>query len=118
MSEYELSPDQAEHFLRAYGNRAVAVVEAFKGTDGAMTPLVEGLPYVWGDVDAAVREGFARTTSDVLRRRTRVFFLAADQGKEISGDVSKRIGELLGRDSDWVGRDQGHYLDDVARNRA
>jgi len=79
-------------------------------------PLVDGLSYVWGEVDHAVEREMARTLSDVLCRRMRVALYAEDRGASAAPAVAARMAPLLGWSPAETGRQVQAYLAELDAN--
>ncbi len=88
---------------RLYGSEALRIIDH--------TPLVDGLPYVWGEVDFALEREMARTVTDVLARRTRIALYAPDQGRGIAPAVARRMAPRLG----WDPRETSRQVDAYER---
>ena len=84
---------------RLYGSAALEIRDR--------TPLIEGLPYVWGEVEHAVRREMAGSLADVLCRRTRVALYAEDRGAAVAPAVAARMAPLLG----WTAAETGRQVD-------
>src|SRR5439155_23902175 len=63
-------------------------VARYVGPPGARDPIVEGRQHVWVEVDIAMHEEMALTLTDVLVRRLRLFYEAADQAYEAAPEVA------------------------------
>ncbi|HZE96770.1 MAG TPA: glycerol-3-phosphate dehydrogenase/oxidase [Planctomycetota bacterium] len=63
---------------------------------GDRRPLIDGLPYVWGEVEHAVGKEMAGSLTDVLSRRMRVALYAEDRGAGVAPAVAERMAPLLG----------------------
>jgi len=87
---------------RLYGSAAVEIVDR--------RPLIDGLPYVWGEVEHAVRREMAGSLSDVLCRRLRVALYAEDRGAAVAPAVAARMAGLLGWDAAETTRQIDDYL--------
>jgi glycerol-3-phosphate dehydrogenase len=74
--------------VRNYGSEAGRILDR--------TPIVDGLDWVWGEVDFAVEREMAVTLSDVLERRTRVSLFDLDRGTTVAEGVARRMSKLLG----------------------
>jgi glycerol-3-phosphate dehydrogenase len=113
-----LDDASSEHLARAYGSETYALLDGDLAGDGKLDPLVPGLPYLAGEVDVAVNQELARSTSDVLQRRLHVFYKDADQGLGVCEQVASRVAELMGKDAEWRQADAEAYRTEVARSRA
>ena len=116
-NEFNLSREQSEYFVRTYGSRARSFLEEDFAQDGGMKSMVPGLPYVFGEIDLAVRRLFARKTADILIRRCPVFYKAPDQGLAVAPEVAKRVAELLGRSEADAEEDLRAYQSEVEDSR-
>jgi glycerol-3-phosphate dehydrogenase len=100
--------DGRDPLSRAYGSEAAIV--------GDRTPLMEGLPYVWGEVDHAVEHEMARSVSDVLCRRMRVALYAEDRGAGVAAAVAGRMAARLGWDRPEITRQVDAYHEELDAN--
>jgi glycerol-3-phosphate dehydrogenase len=91
--------DARDPLSRLYGSEAARI--------GDRRPLMDGLPYVWGEVDHAVDREMARSLPDVLCRRMRVALYAADRGASIAVPVAERMAARL----NWDRRDITRQVD-------
>lgn len=82
--------DARDELSRRYGTEAARI--------GERAPIVEGLPYAWGEVDYAVEREMARGLVDVMARRTRIALFAEDQGRAAAEPVARRLAGRLGWD--------------------
>jgi glycerol-3-phosphate dehydrogenase len=110
----ELPVFQRKHLWEHYGEHLEGYLEADLAEDGALELLVEGEGFCRGEIDLAVYYGQARSTADVLKRRSTLFYKDPNHGLEIAPFVSERIAELLGFDADWVEADLATYRAEVA----
>jgi glycerol-3-phosphate dehydrogenase len=99
-----------------HGDAAPAVLRFCAEHDGA-TPLVEGLPYLTGELRWAVRHELARTVDDLLSRRTRVALRHAAAGGDAVGIAGGVLAEELGLTADEVADQGRRYLDGVRAER-
>jgi glycerol-3-phosphate dehydrogenase len=112
-----LPVETAFHLARRYGSRASQLV-ALTTEDRALgRPLCPGLPDIDAEVVFAARNEDARSLTDVLIRRTHLFWQAPQQGME----VVERVAALLARELRWS-KDQeraatDNYAREVARSR-
>jgi len=91
-SRFGLDPAAAKHLLRAYGGRAVQVLE--QGSSARLTP---GHPVVEAEVVWAARQELAQTALDVLARRTRLAFVDHAAARA----ALPRVIELLAPELGW-----------------
>ncbi|MEO8191601.1 MAG: glycerol-3-phosphate dehydrogenase/oxidase [Acidobacteriota bacterium] len=110
-------PEEASrHLARRYGARAAGVLAILSG-GGLSGPLVRGLPDLEAEVVFAARSEDARSASDVLIRRTHLFWQAADQ----AAAALDRVQELLQRELGWTAvaaaQSRQEYLREIAKSR-
>lgn len=86
--------------LRALGQSEPAL-------DELLHPL---LPFRRREVLWAARYEFARTTEDVLARRTRALFLDAQAAMSVAADVATLLGRELGRSEAWIEQDRAAFV--------
>ena len=61
-----------------------------------LEPLADGRPEIMALVDWAVNEELAQTVTDVMERRTQLFFRDRNQGLGAVEKIAQRMKELLG----------------------
>src|SRR5207249_3874778 len=83
-----LPADVAAHLVRTYGTHAETVLAAGARSHERVDPE---LPYLWCEIDHAIREETAVTVTDVLWRRVPIFLQARDQGLGICDQVARRL---------------------------
>ena len=93
--EFNLDSDVASYLNRAYGGRASKVAELSKEGYGAR--LVDGHHYIEAEVVHGARVEGARSTTDILARRTRLAFL----DEQAARSVAPRVSELLQKELGW-----------------
>lgn len=92
---FGLDADVSSYLNRAYGDRAPAVARL--AAEGGAGRLAQGHPYLEAEVTYAARHEWARTTVDVLARRTRLSFLDREQAVA----AVPRVNALLAEELDW-----------------
>ncbi len=103
-------PGHAGSLYHRHGDRAPEVVAAC-AADGELDVLVEGLPYLVGEVRWAARHEMACTVDDALTRRLRVSLRDAAAG----GPAIERAAGILAEELGW---DASTRADQVAAYRA
>lgn len=93
-----LSAEAVAHLVTTYGARAGLLVDAVAADPSRGRPIVDGLPYLWAQVDFAADEEHAVHLDDVLVRRTHLFYKAPDQGRAVAPAVAARLALRLGWD--------------------
>lgn len=100
-----------------YGTAGIALAKAAAADQRLLAPLVPGRPEILGQVDWAVQNELAVTVTDVLERRTQLFFRDRDQGLGAIDVVAERMAELLGWSDEERARMSDGYRAVVARSR-
>ena len=87
-------------------------VQALSNKDASLAdPIHPALPYRKCEIVWAARNEHARTTEDILARRTRALFLNAQATIEAAPDVSRILAAELGRDEAWRRRDLDSFIE-------
>jgi len=92
----QIDAGTADHLARRYGSRAVEVLELVPGNSALSRPLCAGLPDIEAEIVFAARREDARSLSDVLARRTHLFWQAPRQGGEALDRAAALMREELG----------------------
>src|SRR5262249_9767090 len=58
---------------------------------GVAEKIEPDLPFLWAEIDHAIREEVAVTVTDVLARRVPMLLHARDQGLELAEEVARRL---------------------------
>jgi len=93
--EYGLAIDVASYLNRAYGDRAPHVAKLAR--EGYGERLAAGHPYLEAEVIYGATHEFARSSADILARRTRLYWL--DQQATLA--AIPRVAELLAKTLGW-----------------
>ncbi|MCB9763751.1 MAG: glycerol-3-phosphate dehydrogenase/oxidase [Alphaproteobacteria bacterium] len=116
-SEGRVEPDTARHLADRYGTRGIDIARYAASHQRLLTRLVPGRPELLALVDWAVNREQAQRVSDVMVRRTQLFFRDVDQGLGAVEQVAERMAELLGWDDERRTREILDYQAEVARSR-
>lgn len=112
-----LDPDAADGLHHRHGDRADAVLRTSVAA-GEAVPLVDGLPYLRGEVRWAARTELVTRLSDVLERRLRVSTRhRAAGGRDAIAWAAAAVGDELGWDRSRRTAEVAGYLDGVRRGR-
>lgn len=112
-----LEADVCAHLADTYGMRALPLARAAAEDESARHRLVPGRPEIMAQVDWAVTKELAATVSDVLIRRTQLFYRDLDQALGCAAAVAKRMSELLGWSEAEREASVAAYREDVQRSR-
>lgn len=110
--------DSAALLASTYGTRGVDVAALVKADPRLGARLVPGRPELLAQVDFGVKEELARTVSDVLVRRTQLYYRDVDQGLGAADLVADRMAELLGWSESRRTEEVLTYQAEVGRSRA
>ena len=108
----------AKLFAETYGTRGTDLAARMRTNPALAVPLVEGRPERLVQVDWAVDMELAKTVTDVMVRRTQLYFRDHDQGLGAVDLVAARMAERLGWDEARTTREVLAYQEEVARSRA
>ncbi len=117
-SNGRLSIETCRLLANTYGMRGVDVAKLTLEAPELAEPLIPGRPEILACVDWAVNEEMAASVSDVLIRRTQVYYRDANQGLGCCGAVGERMAKLLDWDDARTQAEIAAYQADVARSRA
>ena len=107
----------ALYLAHRYGTRGLDIARYAVGDQRLLSPLVHGRPEILAIVDWAVQRELAQTVSDVMVRRTQLYFRDTNQGLDATEAVADRMAELLGWDEDRRNEEVLRYQDEVALSR-
>jgi len=93
--EYGLAIDVASYLNRAYGDRATQVAQLARAGYGER--LAAGHPYLEAEVIYGATHEFARSSADILARRTRLYWL--DQQATLA--AIPLVAELMAKTLGW-----------------
>jgi glycerol-3-phosphate dehydrogenase len=117
MDRFQLDVDTATHLCGVYGVRAVEIGAQIAAHREDGERLDPELPYVWAEIDFAVRRDLAVTIEDVLGRRVPLLLTARDQGLGVGEAVADRMASLCGWDAALRQRNLDEYRFEVELSR-
>jgi glycerol-3-phosphate dehydrogenase len=106
-----LTEETLIHLAQRYGHRATEVIGLSAGNRALGRPIVDGLPDIDAEIVFAARDEDARAVSDVLIRRTHLFWQAWGQGEE----AVERAADLLAGELRWTGEQRRAAIEEYAR---
>jgi glycerol-3-phosphate dehydrogenase len=113
----DLPAEVSRHLIDTYGMRALELAELCAATPSLTEPIVPGRVEIMAQVDFGVREELAASVTDIMLRRTQIFFRDYDQGLGAVDKVAARMDHLIG----WSDEEKQESVDDykatVARSR-
>ncbi|HWG91518.1 MAG TPA: glycerol-3-phosphate dehydrogenase/oxidase [Candidatus Thermoplasmatota archaeon] len=106
--EFQLPERTARHLLELYGTRHTRIADLLRLDPGLARPVCEHALDVWAQVELAAEEEMARSTADVLLRRTTVGY-APCQGLDAAPEVARYLGKRLGWTEEGILKDLAAY---------
>ena len=91
-----LSAEVSRHLVDTYGMRAVELAKLCATDPSLMEPIVAGRVEIMAQIDFGVREELAASISDIMIRRTQIFFRDFQQGLGSLEKVALRMAHLIG----------------------
>jgi glycerol-3-phosphate dehydrogenase len=108
-----LAPDVIEHLNHAHGPEMGRVVELARRDERLAQPIIEGLPYIWAEVQYAVEQEMAMTATDILERRMHILNESHDMGIGVAPQVAARLGDFMDWDRTEIERALHEYQEQV-----
>ena len=105
------------HLLNRYGSQIHELLEIIENDKKLAQPLADGLSYLKAEIIYAVSHEGAQSVDDVLSRRTRISFEAADGGKSLATLVANLIAPVLGWDVATKKRSAAEYVKSLKSER-
>lgn len=113
-----LSSEVGRHLADTYGMCAMDIAARVKAAPELAEPLVPGRPEILAQVDWAVEMEMAGRVSDVMTRRTQLYYRDLDQGLGATQKVAERMAGMLGWSAERTASEVEAYREEVARSRA
>ena len=104
----DLSEKVRLHLVDTYGMRALELAKLCVADPSLTEPILPGRVEIMAQVDFGVREELAASVSDVMIRRTQIFFRDHDQGLGAVEKVARRMARLIG----WSDQERQKSIDD------
>jgi glycerol-3-phosphate dehydrogenase len=108
----------AEYLVRLYGAEAPAVARLARSTPALARPVVPGHPALRAQLVHAIRREMALTLSDLLLRRTHIFFEVPGQALSHAPGLAELVGAELGWDAVRTASELAAYAAEAARHNA
>ncbi len=113
----DLSLEVARHLVDTYGMRAAEIAQLCAADPTLTAPIVPGRVEIMAQVDFGVHQELAASVSDIMIRRTQIFFRDFDQGLGAAEKVAARMAELIGWSEDEARQSVEQYQAEVALSR-
>ena len=93
-----LTMESARLLANTYGMRGMDVARLVREDATLAERIDPERPELLAQVDFGVHEEFAATVTDVMERRTQLYYRSSDQGYDCCDKVGRRMQQLLGWD--------------------
>lgn len=113
----DIAEPVARHLVNTYGSESAAIVNLIERDRALGRSIIDGRPEVWAEVVHGVEREMAVRLSDVLIRRTHLFYEDPGHGSAAAPPVARRMAELLDWDQDRETEEIADYLTEVKRAR-
>jgi glycerol-3-phosphate dehydrogenase len=113
-----IGADTAQFLVNHYGACGLEIAKRLANDPAGSERLASDRPEVLAVVDWAVEREFATTLSDVMIRRTQIFFKDRSQGLDAAEKIATRMAQLLGWDAQRTERELADYRQEVALSRS
>lgn len=113
----DISAAVARHLVDTYGMRALELAKMCAADPSLTEPIVPGRVEIMAQVDFGVKEELAASVSDVMTRRTQIFFRDFEQGLGSVEKVATRMAHLIGWSDEEKQKSVDEYKVDVARSQ-
>jgi glycerol-3-phosphate dehydrogenase len=107
-SDCGLSERVILHLVDTYGMRALELAKLCEADSSLAEPIVPGRVEIMAQVDFGVREEMAASVSDLMIRRTQIFFRDFAQGLGSVEKVATRMAALIG----WSDEERQRAIDE------
>jgi glycerol-3-phosphate dehydrogenase len=108
----------ATHLVHTYGSETPAVVRLAQEEPRWARPVVDEHPTLWAELVYAMRREMAITLSDLLIRRTHLFYVAPEKVLELAPSIASFAAEEMEWDEARLSAEVAAYEDDVERSLA
>jgi len=106
------------HLLNRHGSLISEILEIIKDQPKLVAQLDPELPYIKAEIVYAASHEGARSVDDVISRRTRLSFEAANHGLYLAEEVAGLIAPVLGWSAKERKESMAHYAGLVEREKA
>ena len=113
----DISAAVARHLVDTYGMRALELAKMCAADPSLTEPIVPGRVEIMAQVDFGVKEELAASVSDIMTRRTQIFFRDFEQGLGSVEKVATRMAHLIGWSDEEKQKSVDEYKVDVARSQ-
>ena len=107
------SKETATHLVHAYGTESAAVLNLAQSNPDLARPIVAGHPAIRAQLVHAIRREMAITLSDLLMRRTRLFYEVIGHAVPEAPEVVELAAQELGWDAGRKASELAAYLQEI-----
>jgi glycerol-3-phosphate dehydrogenase len=104
--EFKIPVDVARYLLSAYGCHVETLFKFLKNSSNNIQRIVPGLPFIWAQLPYAIEHEMTISLDDFLIRRTHLFSLDSNQGREVVVEIASRMGQVL----NWSEDDKRQHI--------
>ncbi|MEE9170798.1 MAG: glycerol-3-phosphate dehydrogenase/oxidase [bacterium] len=104
--EFKIPPDVARYLLSAYGCHVETLFKFLRNSSNNKQRIVPGLPFIWAQLPYAIEHEMTISLDDFLIRRTHLFSLDLNQGREVVVEIASRMGQIL----NWSEDDKRQHI--------
>ena len=108
----------ATHLVHTYGSETPAVMRLAQEDPQLALPVVPDHPTLWAELSHAIRREMAITLSDLLIRRTHLFYVAPEEVLGLAPAIAAFAGEVMDWDAARREAEITAYREDVERSLA
>jgi glycerol-3-phosphate dehydrogenase len=108
----------ATHLVHTFGGEAAAVARLAQSDPGLAEPVIEGHTTIWAELLHAMRREMALTLTDLLIRRTHLFYVAPDQVLDAIDRIAQFAAGEMGWDGERRDAEISAYHQEVSRSLA
>lgn len=112
-----LSTDSARHLADTYGMLGIDLARRVRTQPELAQPLIDGRPEILAQIDWAVDVELACSLSDVMVRRTQLFYRDLDQGLGAIDRIASHMARLCDWSQERTQRELAEYRDTVELSR-
>ena len=113
----KVEPHVARHLTDTYGMKAFDIARLCAVNPELLEPLIPGRPEILAQVDWAVTEELAASVTDIMIRRTQLFYRDLDQGLGAVDKIANRMAQVIGWTEEEKRRSIADYRHEVALSR-
>jgi glycerol-3-phosphate dehydrogenase len=113
--EIKLSQEHLQIIQSRYGSNVSIVGAHICAAEDGAERISDDIPYLWGEIDYFVHMEQALSLSDVLIRRSEIFFIQPLLPDSLLRKIALRMSKLLGTDENWVDREIELYLREIQK---